>query len=178
MNSDENDWKVGDIDGFPWTSTIIKKSGSTTYKHYYNSRFICIREAGDGQSGILVKVLGKTSPHDIMLVGGEPFCKDERDDLLTNKVYSSFRFPTLQQLTEALAVIRENPSLMSVFDETSMHFDTESSFWVRETSRKLLIRKKPQFYDASTGTLCVSQDDTPHYRLSMLYFQNGRLMLK
>ena len=98
--------------------------------------------------------------------------------LLASKVYSSFRFPTLQQLTEALAVIRENPSLMSVFDEASMHFDTESSFWVREMSRKLLISKKPQFYDACTGTLCDSQDDTPPSRLTMLYFQNGRLMLK
>lgn len=175
---DEKNWKVGDIDVFPWTSTVFKKSGSTTYKHYYSSRFICIREADDEHRGILLKVLGKASPHEIMMVGGEPFCKDERDDLLNGKVYSSFRFPSLQELTEALAIVRENPKLLSLFEEASMHFNPESSFWVRETSRKHIFQKKPQFYDASTGTLSVSTDDTPHYRLTMLYFQNGELFLK
>ena len=178
MNPERNNWKVGDIEGFPWTSTIIKKRGSTTYKHYYNSRFVCIREADAEHRGILVKVLGKTSPRDIMMVGGEPFCKDERDDLFDGKVYSSFRFPTLQDLTEVLAIIRENPSLMSVFEEASMQFNTESTFWVREPAHKLLCRKKPQFYDASTDNLSVSSDDTAHYRLTMLYFQNGKLFVK
>lgn len=178
MTSSNNTWQVGDIEGFPWTSTVIKKSGSTTYKHYYNSRFICIREADDGHCGILVKVLGKTSPQSVMMVGGEPFCKDSRDDLLNGKVYSSFRFPTLQQLTEVLAIFRENPNLMSVFDEASMHFDLDSSFWIREPAHKFLHKKKPQFYNANTGDLTVSSDDTAPYRLTLLYFQNERLFVK
>ena len=151
------------------------EKGSTTYRHFYSSRFICIREEDDGHPGILMKVLGRTSPHSIMTVGDEPFCKDERDDLLKGKAYSSFRFPTVEQLTEALAIIRENPELMSVFEESSMHFNPESSFWVRELTRKHLFQKKPQFYDASTGKLCTSSDEASHYRLTMLYFKNGNL---
>ena len=175
MASNENNWKVGDFEGFPWTSTVIKKSGSTVYKHFYTSRFVCIREAEGGQRGILLKVLGKASPHEIMMVGGEPFCKDERDDLLKGRVYSSYRFPTLQELTEALAIVRENPKLKSVLDELSMHFDPDSTFWVRELARHHLFQKVPQFYNASTGVLSASSDNAPHYRLTLLYFQNGKL---
>ena len=175
MAKDEKRWKLGDLESFPWTSRIFKEKGSTSYKHFYSSRFICIREEDDEHSGILLKVLGRTSPHDIMIVGDEPFCKDKRDDLLKGKAYSSYRFPTVEQLTEALAIVRENPQLMSVFEESSMHFNPQSTFWVRETARKHLFQKKPQFYDASTGNLCSSSDETLHYRLTILYFKNGNL---
>lgn len=176
MEPSTNNWKVGEIASFPWISTIFKKRGTTIYKHVYSSRFICIRECDETHSGILLKVLGKTSPKDIMIVGGEPFCKDERDDLLIGKAYSSFRFPTLNEVTEALEVIRENPSLMSVFKEASMSFDPNSAFWVREASRTLLLQKKLKFYNATTGTLCTATDDTSRCRLAILHFSKEQVL--
>lgn len=103
MESNENNWKAGEAVNFPWTDNTFKKQGSTSYKHYYNSRFVCICEAHDGQRGILLKVLGKLSARDIMVVGGEAFCKDERDDSIKGKSYYGFRFPDSRELTEALA---------------------------------------------------------------------------
>ena len=175
MESNENNWKVGEIVSFPWTSTTIKTRGKTFYKHFYGSRFICIQEAKEEHRGILVKVLGKTSPQDIIMVGGEPFCKDERDELITGKSYFSFRFPTFNDLTEVLAIIRENPKLMSVFDKAAMHFNPDSTFWVRESTRKLLL-KKPQIYDSHNGSLCIASDNTSHYRLTLLYFYKEKLI--
>ena len=178
MQSNDNTWQIGEIAILPWTSNTFKTFGSQIYKHFFRSRFICIRESTATQRGILVKVLAKTAPHRIMIQGGEPFCKDDVDDLFKGCAYSSFRFPTLQQLTEVLAIFRENPNLMSVFDEASMHFDLDSSFWIREPAHKLLHKKKPQFYNANTDDLTFSSDDTAHYRLTMLYFQNGQLFVK
>ena len=169
-----SNWKVGEIHALPWTSTVIKKSGSTTYKHYYSSRFICIREENGEQPGILLKVLGKASASEIMMVSGEPFCKDDKDDLLKGKVYSSFRFPALEELAEVLGVFRENPKLTAMLDEAGMHLSPGSTFWVRE-AHKTLFQTKPQFYDAGAGTLSTSPDDASHYRLSILYFHKGKL---
>ena len=153
MKSDNNNWKVGDIDSLPWNSILIKKKGSNVYKHFYSSRYICIREENGPQPGILLKVLGKASLREITMVGDEPFCKDERDDLLKGKVYSSYRFPTLEELTEVLAIVRENPKLMTLFEEASMHFNPNSTFWVREPASRLLFHKKPQFLPAELRLL-------------------------
>lgn len=170
----DNTWRVGEIEGLPWTSTVIKKSGSTIYKHYYSSRFICIREENGNQPGILLKVLGKTAANEVMMVDGEPFCKDDKDDLVKGKVYSSFRFPTLDELREVLDVFHMNPKLSALFDEASMHFSLNSTYWVRE-ARKTFFRMKPQFYDAAAANLSVSSDNASHYRLAILYFHKGKL---
>ncbi|MBO7067609.1 MAG: hypothetical protein J6W52_02870 [Bacteroidaceae bacterium] len=169
MEQNENNWKIGEEVSFPWTSTTLKTSGKTFYKHFYGSRFICIRPADEGKRGILIKVLGKTSPQDIMMVGGEPFCKDDRDELVTGKSYFSYRFPALSDLKEALAIIRENPKLLPIFDKAGMHLNPDSTFWIRESVRKILFRK-PQIYDSRTGSLFTTTDGTSPYRIALLFF--------
>ena len=176
MDSDDYKWKVGAFKNLPEVSRVFMKKGSTTYKHFYGSRFVCIREEDAEHPGILMKAIGLTSLHEIIVVGGESFCMDEGEDLLSGKVYSSFRFPTVEQLTEALAILRENPSLMTIFDDLIMPFDLNSTFWVREPVRNFLFQKKPQFYDARTGTLSSSSYKTLHNRLTMVYFRKGELI--
>lgn len=176
MEQNENNWKAGEIVNFPWKENTFKKQGLVTYKHYYSSRFVCIRAAQDGQRGILLKVLGRLSARDITTVGGEPFCKDESDYSLTDKSYCSFRFPLLQDAKEALNVISENPSLMQALKEAEMHLDPKATFWVRETARSL-FRRKLQFYDPKSGTVSPATDEEPHGRLSLLFFQDGNITL-
>lgn len=176
MESNENNWHVGEIVTLPWTSNTFKKSGSSVYKHFYSSRHVCIREADATQEGILVKVLTPTARHRISMVGGEPFCRDDVDDLFSGKAYSSFRFPTQEEVMEVLDIIRANPSLVPVFKQASMQVDTNATFWIREISRSMLLQKKPQFYDARSGNVDVAVDDTARQRLSILYFRSGNLI--
>ena len=176
MESNDNNWQVGEIAILPWTSNTFKTSGSQIYKHFFRSRFICIRESTDAQPGILVKVLDKTPLHRIMIQGGEPFCKDDVDDLFKGYAYSSFRFPTLDELTEVLNIIRSSPDLQQLFEKASMNIELNGEFWVRETTHKRLIQKKPQFYDVRAGILATASDDTPRNRLTIVYFHNGELI--
>lgn len=176
METKENQWKVGELVSFPWKSTVFKKSGSTIYKHFYSSRFICIREEDAGHRGVLLKVLGRTSLKDILMVGGEPFCKDEREDRLSGKTYSSFRFPSSAEVMDALEILRANQGLLAIFDKESMHLNLNATFWVRESARNLLLMKKPQYYDTGTGLVTTASGSLAHYRLTMLYFRNGELI--
>ena len=176
MEQTENSWKKGELVNFPWKSNIFKKSGSTIYKHFYSSRFICIREEDEGHRGILLKVLGRTSPHDILMVGGEPFCKDDRDDRLDGKTYASFRFPTSDEVIEVLEIFRKDPKLLQTFERESMPLNINRTYWVRETVRNLFLAKRPQFYDVSTNTVTKATDGTSHYRLTVLYFYKGEII--
>ena len=178
MEENVNSWKMGEIASFPWTSSNLKKSGSTFYKHFYSSKYMCIREEDGGHRGILLKVLGRTSARDITMVGGEPFCKDEKEEMLAGKTYTSFRFPTLNEVIEVLEILRDNPKVCPLLEENSMHLNPAAPFWVRETSTNLLLRKKPQFYDPNTTKLSTSPDATlPPYRITLLYFYKGELIL-
>ena len=176
MQSNDNTWQIGEIAILPWTSNTFKTFGSQIYKHFFRSRFICIRESTATQRGILVKVLAKTAPHRITIQGGEPFCKDDVDDLFKGCAYSSFRFPALDELTEVLDIIRSSSDLQQIFETASMNIDLDGEFWVRETTTKLLIQKKPQFYDVRAGLLTTASDDTPRNRLTIVYFHNGELI--
>ena len=177
MESDTNTWKLGETANLPWTSKPFKKRGSTTYRHFYTSHYVCIREEDKGHRGILLKVLGKVPPRKIMMIGGEPFCKDDEDELLFGTSYASFRFPTLAELTDVLEILRNDKSLLQVLENASMHLDTDSTFWVRESSRNLLLQRKPNYYDASLGRLCPASADAPHLRLTMVYFYQGELIV-
>ena len=176
MKPNENSWKVGEKASFPWKSTIFKKSGTTIYKHFYSSSFICIREEDEGHRGILLKVIGRTSPKDIIMVGGEPFCKDEKEEMIVGKTYSSYRFPTTDEVTDVVEILRGNPELLALLDKTEMHVNPQATFWVRESARSMLLMKKPQFYDVSTNKVGPATDSTPHYRLTLLYFNKGELI--
>ena len=61
--------------------TDLKNGSRTGYKRLIASRYICIREESEGKPGILLKVLGKATKDDMLIVSGEPFCKDDADEL-------------------------------------------------------------------------------------------------
>ena len=169
----EHNWKVGEVVKLPEQTTVIKQGISNVYEHVIRSKYICVREAAEGKQGILVKVLGKIPAHDIDIVGGEPFCKDVRDELFAGDHFSSFRYPLTIELVEALNYIRHNQELKKLFDKEGMHVNPDSTFWVRETARNLMFQKKPQYYDAKSGSISIAQDDHLHYRLSIVHFPNS-----
>lgn len=172
INPNENNWRLGESVSLSWNEKLMKKSGKKSYAYYAVSRYICIREATDGQSGILVKVLGRTPREHIILVNGEPFCKDEGEDLLKGRRYFSYPFPTVSALKEVLEIVGSNPGLLERFEEESMHINPASTFWVRETASHLL-RKEPQYYDASSNAVNRATDNTAHYRLTIAYFNKN-----
>lgn len=174
IESNESNWRLGELVSLSWNYRVIKKSGQKSYAYCAVSSFICVREATAGQYGILVKVLGKTSKEHIMFVNGEPFCKDEREDLLKGKRYYSFPFPTLNALKEVLEIVSSDESLKGRFEAESMKFNPASTFWVREAAGSFLS-KKPQYYDDRSGQLCKATDNTAHYRLTIAYFNNNEM---
>ena len=178
MEEKKNTWKLGEKADFPFTSTEFKKSGSffkTFYKHFYSSRFICIREETDEQPGILLKVLGRTSPKDIIIVGGEPFCKDEKEEMISGRTYASYRFPTIKQVSEVVEILRENRWLKDLLENSEMHINLQAYFWVRNVAGGFLFGKKPRYFDPESKTLYTVSDKTPHYRLAVVYFHKGEL---
>ena len=170
--SDDANWRLGELVTLSWNYKVIKKKGENHYAYYATSHYMCIREATDGQCGILVKVLGKIPMDRITLVNGEPFCNDEREDLFMGRRYYSFPFPTENALKEVLEIISSNKALQGRFKAESIRLNPASSFWVRETACSFL-KKRLQYYDAASGQLCKGTDDTVHYRLSIAYFNKN-----
>ena len=72
MTSNENNWTLGEVANLPRMDKMLK-DGTTAYMQFIASRYICIREATDGQRGILVKVLGKSYSDQIKTIDGKPF---------------------------------------------------------------------------------------------------------
>lgn len=177
MNKTETKWRLGDIVNVPRKSSEIE-NGMKSYEYFISSRYVCIREEDGEQSGILIKVLGKITSDNIMLKGGEPFCKDDKEEGFTSDVYYSYRFPSEAELKEVLSIIRNDQRLIDKLEEASMHINPNSTFWVRETGRSLLIRKKLQYYDVLSGKLIAeSNDGGVHYRLSIAYFHKAQIVL-
>ncbi len=169
-NHDVNNLSVGEIANLKRKTTLLKESGTKIYKQLIGSRYLCIREAKDGQKGILVKVLGKVPAAQILLVGGQPFSRDDREELFESTGYCSYSFPKLEELKEVLSIIRSNPDLLDHFERASMHINPQSKFWVNETASQLLIIKKPLCYDASSDSLNTASSSDVPYRLTLLYF--------
>lgn len=168
-----DNWRLGELVSPKWNYELIKKDGQKSYAYYAVSSYICVREATDGQCGILLKVLGKTSKKYIMFVNGKPFCKDEREDLFKGMRYYSYPFPTASALKEVLEIVGSDEVLKERLKAESMSFNPLSTFWIRETAGNLLS-KKPKYYDATSGQLCKATDDTPHYRLTIAYFNKNK----
>ena len=167
-------WRLGDIVNVPRKSWEIK-SGMRSYEHFISSCYICIREGNGDQSGILIKVLGKISCDHIMLKGGEPFCKDDKEEGLRSDIYYSYRFPSENELKKVLHIIRNDQRLIDKLEEASMHINPNSTFWVRDTKRSFLIKKKLQYYDVPSGKLIAETGDGKvHYRLSIAYFHKSQ----
>lgn len=175
MKSVESTWHFGEIVTLPRTESPLKKNGSSSYELLIGSRYICVREEAEGQRGILVKILGKYTPEHVIMVGGHPFSKDDREELFSGTRYLSYPFPSANDVDEVLEILNSNPSLIHVFDDASMHINPKSKFWVNKTERRMLVFKTPQCYDAYSGqTLTPSYNDMP-YRITMLYFYKGKL---
>ena len=175
MKSTENNWHLGEIVNLPRKEKVLKDSGSTVYQQFICSRYICVREATESQRGILAKVLGKFPPENVITVGGQPFSKDDRDELFEGMCYFSYPFPSKKDVQEVLEILRSNPSLIQTFEDAKMHINPKSRYWVNETESRLLVMKKPQCYNAHTEQICTpSKDDAP-YRLTMVYFNKGSL---
>ena len=183
METIENNWTVGELVALPRQEKLLKKSGLTSYLRYIGSRYICIREATDGHRGILMKVLGKTdgerivmvNGERIVMVNGEPFSKDNREELFIGKRYFSYSFPRENEVMEALDILRGNQDLQRKFEEASMHVNPDSTFWVSDTVRDMLLRRKPQFLGGRDGRLYPASDDGEHYRVTFVYFYKGSL---
>ena len=175
MDTTKNNWTLGEIANLPRQERQMKKSGTNSYSHYIGSRYICIREATDGQRGILMKVLGKTHSDRIIMANGQPFIKDDCDELFIGNSYFSYPFPRDKEVMEALDIIRNNQDLLQKFEEASMHVNPDSTFWVSDTTRNMLLRKKPQFLGGRDGQLYPARDDSEHYRVTFVYFYKGSL---
>ena len=171
-------WTKGQIVRVPRKSSQIK-SGLKSHMHFVSSRYVCIREEDAEQCGILVKVLGKISGEDIMLIGGEPFCKDDKEEGFISDTYYSFRFPSESELKEVLHIIRNDQLLIDTLEKSSMHINPNSTFWVRDTARSRLVLKKTQYYDVVSGKLLTASGvGGVHYRLSIVYFRQSQLIFK
>ncbi len=176
MDKTETNWALGEIVKLPQQNKKVSKDGIYTFGHFVDSKYVCIRPAiDDHQRGILVKVLGKRNGEDFLIKGGEPFCKDEKVEGFNYNMYYSFRFPATDELVEVLDIIRKDQKLQDIFEQASMHINVNSTFWVRETSRKYLFKKTTQYYDASTGECIVADGEGAHYRLTIVYFYKSEL---
>lgn len=176
MDINKNNWKVGEVVNLPRTETLLKTKGTTRYERLVESRYICIREATDTQRGILVKVLGRCLPEYVSVVGGQPFTKDDREELFNGCRYFSYSYPALKDLKEVLDILDSTPTLLQYFQKASMHINTNSKFWVSNMTRRLLVCKRPLCYDAATKTLCTIEDNESAYRVTMVYFFKGELI--
>lgn len=175
MENKEYYWNVGQFAHLPRVTKALNMSGMTLYQQQIGSRYICIREDSDQQSGILLKVLGKFPSEQVSVKSGQPFCKDDSEEFFNNMCYISYPFPTLKQLKEVLGILRSQPDLLPVFDKASMHVNPKSKFWVRETVSHMLVKKKAQCYDATADSFCKVMDDDAPYRVTIVYFHNEKL---
>lgn len=177
MNTElkECNWHVGEIVNIPRTETLLKRIGSTSYNWLVGSHYICIRETTESRRGILAKVLGKFTARHIIQVGGQSFSKNDRDILIDGKCFYSYPFPSAKDVKEVLQILRGNPRLLQMLQEASMPIDTESKYWVSETTTRFLIIKKPQCYNALSDSITTASGSDAPYRLTLAYFYNGEL---
>ena len=175
MEPNKNNWNLGELVTLPKQERPLKSGAMTQYGHYIGSRYICIREESEGQRGILLKVLGKVYSDQIKIVDGEPFSKDEGDELFMGHSYLSYPYNSLKDVKEVLDILRGNADLLQAFEKAKMHINPNSSYWVRETARNKFMLKIPQVYDSREDLLCTASDDTPYYRITMVYFYKGNL---
>jgi len=178
MAANNYNWSLGEVANIKEDSSCVSKSVITSYEHMISSRYVCVREATDSAQGILVKVVGKVPSDNILFKGGEPFVKDLKVEGFSRDIYSSYRFPSVADLKLVLGIIRDNPMLIEKFEQAKMHINPNSTFWVREIDRKLLIMNSLQYFDARSGQLLPhEQEGEIRYRLSIVHFTKSKLIL-
>ena len=175
MKTTENNWALGELVILPREEKTLKENRSKSYSRFIGSRYLCIREEANGQRGILMKVLGRTIPDKIMIVNGEPFCKDDHVELFFGDRYLSYPFPTAHEVMEVLSILRTNPDLQQQLEKTFVHINSDSTFWIRDTTRNMFFRRTPQYLSACDGQVHSSHDNSEHYRVTFVYFYKGNL---
>ena len=176
MKLNENYWNLGEIAKLPRIEKNLKEGDTIFFEQFVVSRYLCIREATDNQQGILLKVLGKANSNEIKVICGEPFCRDDHEEMFEGDRYFSYPFPKANQVKEVLDILRQSPRLLMTLESLKMHINPNSMFWVREIARKAFLFKIPQVYDSHTGQLLSVSNETPYYRISIVYFFNGELI--
>ena len=171
MESDKKNYTLGEVVHLPRKTSQINKK----YEYLIMSRYICIRQAVEGQRGILLRVLGKTARKDIIMQGGKPFCKDDKYDGFYSNTYVSYRFPSMKELKEVLDILKNDESLLEIFKQNNMPINPDSTFWVRDTASRLFFLKEAQYYDANLGQLTSTSDDDTHCRLTIAYFYKSNV---
>jgi hypothetical protein len=168
----KKDWRVGQLVILGESTTLLKESGTKSYSSIVGSQYVCIREATDGQRGILVKGLGKIQREHVMLVNGEPFCKDERVDLFMGKRYIGYPFPTADELKEVLNIVRPDMNIQQELIDNGMFFNPNGTFWVSDTKSQFYgLKRNLQYYDSSTDSLSTAKTpDERHHRITIAYF--------
>ena len=175
MDSKENNWTVGETVILKRMEKSLSEGLSTLYAQYISSRYICIREVNGEQRGILLKVLGKAYSNQIEMVNGQPFCKDDHEELFAGHRYCSYPFPSAKEVQEVLEILRDDKSLLQKFEAASMHINPNSTFWVNDTTHNMLLMRKPQILNGRDGQIS-SAGDVNHYRISIVYFSKDSLI--
>ena len=174
MNTEttNKDWRIGELVTLRQSTTLLKKRGKKSYSSVMSSQFVCVREATEGQHGILVKVLNQVQRDRILLVSGKPFCKDERDELFVGKHYYSYPFPQSDELKKVLDIIRSDTGIQQKLMENGMSINPNDTFWVNDTKSLFLgLKRSPQYYDPSTDCLATAKSlDERHQRITVAYF--------
>lgn len=175
MSPTTNNWNLGEMATLKRQEKVLKKGSTVSYMRYIASRYICIQEATEEQPGILMKVLGKTYSENINIVNGEPFTKDDREELFSGVNYFSYPFPTNSEVLEALNILRDNQTLIKKFEEASMHVNPNSTFWVSDTKRNMLLLRKAQYVSGRDGQTYPASKDSECYRITFVRFDKGGL---
>lgn len=173
MNILTGRWSLGEFVKVPhYTETIGKKDGKK-YKHLWERRYICVREATEGQQGILIKVLDRATSVQLQLMGGEPFYRDGKVVNKDRRNYYGFQFPKLEELKVVLDLLKQNELVTMKLREKWSHFDLTGLFWIRELkSRFFGFQKKPQYYDNKTKQVAVGKGGNKRIqRISIIYFE-------
>ena len=172
IQEEREQWGAGELVSLKRSTTLLKEHGTDLYSNLKSSQYVCIREATEGQDGILVKGLASIRRRHFMFVGRKPFCKDERDELFVGKHYYCFPLPTADELKEVLDIVRTDADIQQKLKDNGMHFNANGTFWVSNTKSELLgLKRDLQYYDAATGRLAVAKSiDEHHQRMTIVYF--------
>jgi hypothetical protein len=171
MELKNKQWKLGEVVTLPRTSQPLRHSGQKAYEFQIESEYVCVREAIGSQRGMLVKMMGRVPEKDIKTVAGQPFCNDHQEEVNGKQVIYSYPVPTTEELKEVLQLVRDNDVLWHQLCDASMHINPNGTFWVRETGRKMLVKKKPKYYDPKVDLTEIAADaEELHRRLTIVYF--------
>lgn len=172
MLQNENlECKLGEVVNLPHSSVLVKKTRLKSYEYVTESRYICVRERGANQPGLLLKVLGPCAAEDMLMIHGEPFCKDDKLEGFSEDTYYSYRFPTEEEVRQVLDIVAHHDALRQKLKEAHMRLDINGRFWTREVTSRFLLLKKALCFDTKTQSLLrPAHADTPCQRLTVELF--------